>query len=291
MRWVYAVVLLSTCGCSGEAFTDAGASGASGAPGSGGVASGGVSGASGQSGAGAGGSGALSSGGGAGGSLPSGGAGGVGGVGGGKGGSGGSGGGAGGGGTCLGIPTGATFPFRPLLDNFDRPDTQAIGGAWVGNTAHFAIKGNQLLHMKPGQDSEILFAESACPWQEVFVTLMTVDNTASSIGLQLASQGPINCEQVEVDYVPAKPMVHVTTCSAGTWLEQGAEIPLTAKLANGTKFGARLYANGTVEVFVNDKILDTRKIAGWPHVGKPGKIGLAVWNGNGTAKFDDFGGG
>jgi hypothetical protein len=72
------------------------------------------------------------------------------------------------------------------------------------------------------------------------------------------------------------------------WVQHGADIPVT--FANGDQFGARARADGTVEVYRNGVLLDTRDVTAWPYYGNGGYIGLwFIYAGNATS--DNFGGG
>jgi hypothetical protein len=72
------------------------------------------------------------------------------------------------------------------------------------------------------------------------------------------------------------------------WVQHGADIPVT--FAEGDQFGARAYADGTVEVYKNGTLLATRDITSWSYYDQGGYIGLWFIDAQ-NVQLDDFGGG
>jgi len=127
--------------------------------------------------------------------------------------------------------------------------------------------------------------------QEVFVTLTKVDTDANEIDLLLKSQSPTNWGGgvVKVLYDPAAHVVQVWTYSSKQgWVQRGEDIPVT--FVDGDQFGARVKANGVVEVYRNGVLIGSSDISGWTYSANGGYIGLWFISA-GDAIVDDFGGG
>ncbi|MBW2529724.1 MAG: hypothetical protein JRI23_36445 [Deltaproteobacteria bacterium] len=197
--------------------------------------------------------------------------------------------GPGGAGGCAAIPAGAPFPSTGILDGFNRPDGP-LGGTWVGEVGHYGVEESRLKHAPPDefQDSQILYGATLCPDQEVYVTLTMVDHSASNFGLHLKVQDLSKCEEIEVDYITETQQIEVWTCAGGVWTAHPPHV--YHPLNDGQQFGARATASGQVEVYVDLALVNTVDVSSWVHGSKPGRVGLAVWEG-GFGLFDDFGGG
>ena len=180
-----------------------------------------------------------------------------------------------------------TFPTTGVVDTFNRANG-ALGGSWLGATAGYAIADNRL---DVGASEDIYWSGASFgAVQEAYVTLTTIDPGAAEIGLVLKAQSSVGAGAglIDVLYDPAARQVQVWTYAAGSWVQRGANIPVT--FANGDQFGARAGADGTVEVFRNGSSLGVRTLTGWPYATGGGYIGLFNLNA-GNAVMDDFGGG
>jgi hypothetical protein len=139
-------------------------------------------------------------------------------------------------------------------------------------------------------DEEILFTLKLCPDEEAWVTLKQIASDATSVGLQMKSQGTYNCEQIEVDYMVAKQAIEVWSCTGGAWTQHGTSIP--KPLGAGDQLGARYHsASGEIEIFVNGNAVTSIAVKNYPYQTNSGKIGLAVYQSAGGTVLDDFGGG
>jgi hypothetical protein len=184
------------------------------------------------------------------------------------------------------VPPAAPFPATAVLDAFQRPDGAALGNDWTGNTGGYQVLGAQAA----GSGSLIYWDTPFDPEQEVFVTLSEVDADAQEIDLILKAQDTSECNLLELWYQPSRGTVQVVTChNYGTWVQHGADIPVTFQ--PGDLFGARARADGVVEVYKNGVLLDSIPIGeGWPYRASGGRIGLWLIDANDT-RLDDFGGG
>jgi len=72
------------------------------------------------------------------------------------------------------------------------------------------------------------------------------------------------------------------------WVQWGTDLPVT--FVDGDQFGARVKANGMVEIYRNGVLIGIRDASGWTYATNGGYIGLWFINA-GTAVLDDFGGG
>jgi hypothetical protein len=127
--------------------------------------------------------------------------------------------------------------------------------------------------------------------QEVYVTIYTVGSNGSEIGLILKSQSASSYSPglIDVLYDPVNQRVQVWTYSSFSgWMQHGSSIPVT--FANNDQFGARVNANGTVEIFRNGSSIGTRDVSSWPYATAGGYIGLFNLNTPSTV-LDNFGGG
>ena len=70
-------------------------------------------------------------------------------------------------------------------------------------------------------------------------------------------------------------------------VQHGTAISVT--LADGDRLRAYARADGVVEVYVNDVLLDTRDVSSWPYASGGGYIGLSTTIGHPV--LDDFDGG
>ena len=183
------------------------------------------------------------------------------------------------------------FPSTPVLDTFNRANG-AMGHNWSGNKTKYTINANQLKVISNASNSDVYW--SGGPFgadQEAYVTFSDVSATATEQDLLLKSQSNTTWGDgvLEVLYDAPNQRAQVWTYEwpAG-WVQHGADIPVT--FVNGDQFGARAFANGTVEVYKNGTLLATRNITSWSHYAGGGYIGLWFIDAQ-NARLDDFGGG
>jgi hypothetical protein len=189
--------------------------------------------------------------------------------------------------TCEPLDPLAPFPATTVLDTFEGT---AIDDSWDGRLEAFRVEDGELAH-EAGyyvDDSEILLDTMFCPDQEAWVTLTATDELAGSIGLQLKGDGTYNCEQLEVNYIPTSGSLSIVTCHGGFWSTPVLKPEMD--LHAGDQLGARALADGSVHVYINGVSVMDEEVA-WTRSSAGGRVGLAVYLGHGTARFDDFGGG
>ena len=186
-------------------------------------------------------------------------------------------------------PQTGDFPSTDVLDDFNRAEGP-IGSNWSGWTQNYAIDSNEMIVGSLGSGTDIYWnASSFGADQEAFVTFSHVDTDGWEQDLLLKSQSSNSWGNVlEVLYDATNDVVTIWTSTNGQWNQHGTEIPVT--FYDGDQFGARAYADGTVEVYKNGELLDTRDVSSWTYYDDGGYIGL--WFINATdAVLDDFGGG
>ena len=94
---------------------------------------------------------------------------------------------------------------------------------------------------------------------------------------------------IKVFYDGVGQRVQVWTYSlAQGWVQRGVDLPVT--FINGDQFGARVKADGTVEVYRNGVLLGTSNVSGWTYAANGGFVGVWFQNAS-NAVVDDFGGG
>ncbi|MCC6569789.1 MAG: amidase domain-containing protein, partial [Anaerolineales bacterium] len=184
-----------------------------------------------------------------------------------------------------------SFPSTPILDNFNRANG-AMGHNWSGNKSKYAINTNQLKVISNSSNSDAFWSSQAFGAdQEAYFTFSDVSATATEQDLLLKSQSNSTWGHgvLEVWYDALNQRAQVWTYEWHEgWVKYGADIPVT--FADGDQFGARSYADGTVEVYKNGTLLATRDITSWLYYDQGGYIG--VWFiGAQNAILDDFGGG
>ncbi|NJR53033.1 MAG: hypothetical protein HC780_29230, partial [Leptolyngbyaceae cyanobacterium CSU_1_3] len=172
----------------------------------------------------------------------------------------------------------ASFPATPILDNFNRAD----GGV-----------GSNALHttMESGSTDTMVWGNSFGSDQEVYTTISAIDATATEVDLVLkeADRGD-GWNLLEAWYQPQRGTVQIWTVhNWGTWIQHGADIPLT--LQPGDQFGARAKADGTVEIYKNGTLVGSVSVASsWPSVASSGRVGVWLIDAP-TTVLDDVGGG
>jgi hypothetical protein len=181
------------------------------------------------------------------------------------------------------------FPSAGLLDTFDRPDG-VLGGNWSGSVGSYGIAGGQL--DVNGNGSIFWNATVFGVTQEAYVTVATMDPAAGGVSLVLKSQSANtsgSSGMIRVLYNPGSQAVQISTYSnAQGWVQRGGSVSVT--LGSGDRFGARVRADGMVEVYKNEVLMGVRDASGWTYAGGGGYVGL--WMASAPNLFlDDFGGG
>ncbi len=181
------------------------------------------------------------------------------------------------------------FPQTPVLDNFNRADGP-IGANWTDQTAQFVVSGNALAPTGSSPNAIQWSAATFGANQEAFVTLSAISAAAPEHNLMLKTQGSTHLTgHIEVSYNVAGSQVIVYTFTPpGTWNTVATLGGVT--FAVGDRFGARAFADGTVQVFRNSALLGAVSATGWPYATLGGRIGVSH-SGAASARFDNFGGG
>ncbi len=177
------------------------------------------------------------------------------------------------------------FPSTPVLDDFNRANGP-VGSSWSGPA--FSVDANRLA--PTAQDAWGVWTPTAFgPTQEVYVTLSTVSASAPEHDLMLKLQNTDwHAGYIEARYDVTVGTVAVTTYTGGTgWVPRGSW-PMS--FAAGDRFGARAYANGTIEVYKNGVMFGSCSAGNWPFTTSGGRIGVLTFDAQ-ASRFDDFGGG
>jgi hypothetical protein len=178
-----------------------------------------------------------------------------------------------------------------LLDDFNRA-AGPVEGNWFGNIAGYGIVSNQLHLNTNGSNSDIYWSLS--PFgadQEAYITLSQVDEIGAEQDLLLKAQSDSTWGGgvIEVWYDAINHRAQVWTYEwPDGWLQHGADIPVI--FVDGDQFGAKAFADGSVEVYKNEELLATRDVTSWSHYADDGYIGL-WFIGADNAILEDFGGG
>jgi hypothetical protein len=186
----------------------------------------------------------------------------------------------------------ASLPvFNPssLLDDFNRADGD-LGSLWEGGTIGFDIVGQQL-EKKNNVDPSIYWPTVFEANQAAAVTLSAIDRSASAITLLLKGLSTNGtCTVLGVSYDPATDEVWVWTCDwSEGWQQQGSTMSI--HFADGDRFGARAYMDGTVEVLKNGVVVGQAQVTSdWGYVTDGGVVGLTTEGGD-EQLFDNFVGG
>jgi RHS repeat-associated protein len=186
------------------------------------------------------------------------------------------------------------FPSTPVLDNFNRADSSAIGPNWNGVVSGYSIASNKL---------DVDAAADNIHWQgikfdadqEAYFTFTNVDTAGGEQDLILKSQSSNTWASgvLELLYNVSAGQVEIWTYhpTLDGWKQRCISTPITVTFANGDQFGARARANGDVEVYKNGAIQGTCNVSSvWEFYDDPGYIGL-WFIGASSALLDDFGGG
>ena len=166
----------------------------------------------------------------------------------------------------------------------------AIGVNWTDQTAQFVVSGNALAPTGSSPNAIQWSAATFGANQEAFVTLSAISAAAPEHNLMLKTQGSTHLTgHIEVSYNVAGSQVIVYTFTPpGTWNTVATLGGVT--FAVGDRFGARAFADGTVQVFRNSALLGAVSATGWPYATLGGRIGVSH-SGAASARFDNFGGG
>ncbi|MGZ9133417.1 MAG: bifunctional metallophosphatase/5'-nucleotidase [Nitrospira sp.] len=147
-----------------------------------------------------------------------------------------------------------------------------------------------MLVISHGATSDVYWKDALGVDQQVFVTLANVSQNGVH-ALLLKSQSKFTWLRgiIKVAYDAKRDEVRVWTWNPRRgWVMYGDAIP--AVFANGDKFGAIAYGNGTLEVYQNETLLGSRDISSWKFYNQGGYTGLWFLGAKG-AVVDDFGGG
>jgi hypothetical protein len=210
-------------------------------------------------------------------------------------GGGGAGNGGGGGAGAGGAPCGAagggsvSFPATSILDRFDRPEM----ANWSANPGQYDIISGHLVY-----DSIPLHVVRPLTWlpvydadQEVFAKYV---DSARSMELVLKAQDEIAlCDFISIEYRAEAQRLNFGYCvydsSTLSFNEFG---PSTVRqLAIGEVLGARVFATGRVQMFVNDTLVLEATAPALPFMAGRGRIGVMTDGDVTHAAWDDFGGG
>jgi PKD repeat protein len=187
------------------------------------------------------------------------------------------------------VASSSGFPTTPVLDTFNRPNGPLSSG-WVGDPGGFSID-NLLLMLTAGSSSASFATFFGGATLEAYFTFAANTTTALEENLMLNVQGNNWWDgHIEINYQPRFNAVYVNSYTAGGvgWQSWGGPFPAT--FSPGDQFGARTYPNGAVAIYKNGVVIGTTSVAGWPHVGQGGRIGLTISDAGGCL-WDDFGGG
>ena len=194
--------------------------------------------------------------------------------------------------TVLVIASGEGFPSSPVLDAFDRADGPLAGPSWVDPVhalAGLAVEDSALVQDCCEYGSPVWSGGPFGPDQEVYVTFDATTPGATEHDLVLKLQGTTsNAAHIEVRYDDSRSLTEVSTFAPTQgWVLRGS-FPYVFRA--GERFGARAYANGTVDVYKNGAVIGTVSTGNWPFAGAGGRIGLTI-DGAYQSRLDDFGGG
>jgi hypothetical protein len=182
----------------------------------------------------------------------------------------------------------SAFPSTPVLDNFNRSNGP-IGSQWLDEMSDLAIDANQMI--LAGNNASTTWGGAVFgPDQEVYVTFDAVSEIGPEQNLMLKIQGDQwHAGHIEVRYDATVPRIAVATYSPMQgWVGRGSLDDVT--LAPGDQFGARVFSNGIVHIFVNGENIGSVSVEAWPYHSQGGRIGLTL-SGAVGARMDNFGGG
>jgi glucose/arabinose dehydrogenase/PKD repeat protein len=180
------------------------------------------------------------------------------------------------------------FPATSVLDNFNR-QSGAIGGSWTGGVTGLAISKRELTQTS-GSAAAVWNGGVFGADQEAYFTFKAITSTSTKQALMLKVQGlTFDTGHIEVRYDATTSRVIVSTYTPGTGFQvQGTSGTLT--FTTNSTFGARVLADGTVNVYRNGAVVFSTLIASWTYLANGGRVGLSLVNATSTA-IDNFGGG
>jgi uncharacterized repeat protein (TIGR01451 family) len=171
--------------------------------------------------------------------------------------------------TTVDCPT----PTCTILDDFNRADGP-LGSDWDGQTSGYRIKSNEVAVRAGGPiywQPEAYGAD-----QEACVTLTRINPKSKQHGLLLKVQELNDWRQgaIRVSYNALSGNVNVEARDVGAnqWTMVGSLTP-PMQVVDGDQLRAKAFADGTVEVLINDTSIGTAD-AGSFYAGQGGQIGL-----------------
>jgi len=175
---------------------------------------------------------------------------------------------------CLGGPA-------PIVDDFNRADGP-IGGAWIGDTTLFSIRGGQLVVAGQGA---IMRPETRAIDEWVELTLVQ-SIVGQEIGLIVQAQGiGYSALRIEGEYHEDTPESHVHVAV----MPFDGYSTLALSLPPGTRFRA-VDHQGLVSLYADGVLVhEAQAVAAAPTA--PGLIGIGGSYAVANAIVDDFGGG
>jgi hypothetical protein len=213
----------------------------------------------------------------------------------------GPGGGAGGGGSG----TGPTLPALTVLDNFNRGNSNTLGGNW----SQVVLFGNAAIRVNSNQAVDLLLPGAAY-WNgsgnnfgaNQAAAFTFANTTLNNAALVLKASGgsasiPANFIRVQYQTTSGGRIVVQTTTNSGGSYNTRATFTAGANFANGNTLSAVARANGTVEVYktagtattlVGSVIIPTTGSGAWTQGASGGRIGMQLPS---SARADNFSGG
>ena len=182
-----------------------------------------------------------------------------------------------------------TFPKKPVLDTFTRPNG-GLGAGWVGSVTGLVIDGNQVAEPSGGYANAIWSATVFDTTQEAYFTIATTTANAPEHDVLLKVQGTSGTSaHVELRYDDAANQLTVWTYApAEDWVLRGGPFPYV--IHDGDQIGARAFGDGRVMAYVNHALIATVDCSGWQYAHAGGRIGFALSDAV-NSRIDDFGGG
>ncbi len=160
-----------------------------------------------------------------------------------------------------------------ILDEFNRADGP-LGSNWAGRTSGYRIRSNQVA-VRRGR-AIYWQPEAYGPDQEACVTLTRINPRSRQHALLLKVQELNNWRKgaILVSYNARSGNVEVKARDVAhhRWILVGSFTPLTP-VVDGDQLRAKAFANGTVEVFINNTSIGSAD-AGSFYANKGGQIGL-----------------
>lgn len=180
------------------------------------------------------------------------------------------------------------FPTTGVLDGFERANGP-LGPLWAGDLEGLALDAGAATQVGSGAWAVCMF-ESYGPLQEAYFTIPALTFGAATHAVLLKAQGASpESAHIEVRHLGAFDRFEVRTFTPGEgYTRRGATIPCV--LQDGDRVGARAYANGVVEIYVNNAFVGAVSAAAWPWAGSGGRVGME-FEGAYLSRMDDFGGG